>query len=44
LWHDAASGRTMRWAHGMNEGGGAVDIASQMKATLATAHEDNSHD
>jgi ABC-type sulfate transport system permease component len=44
LWHDAASGRAMRWAHGMNEGGAVVDIGAQMKATLATAHEDNGHD
>jgi len=44
LWHDAASGRTMRWAHGMNEGGGVVDIGAQMKATLANAHENHGHD
>jgi hypothetical protein len=44
LWHDAAAGRPMRWAHGINEGGGMVDIASQMKATLANAHENHGHD
>jgi hypothetical protein len=32
----------MRWSNSMNEGGSKVDIAAQMKATLAQADEDNS--
>jgi hypothetical protein len=44
LWHDASAGRSMRWAHDINEGGGAVDIATQMKASLANANEDHGHD
>jgi hypothetical protein len=44
LWHDIAAGRTMRWSQSLNEGGGTVDIASQMKATLANANENLGHD
>jgi hypothetical protein len=44
LWHDIAAGRTMRWSQSINEGGGTVDIASQMKATLANANENLGHD
>jgi hypothetical protein len=44
LWHDVASGRAMRWSESLNEGGGAVDIAAQIKATLANANEDYGHD
>jgi hypothetical protein len=34
----------MRWSSAMNEGGSRVDIAAQMKSTLAQADEDNGHD
>jgi hypothetical protein len=44
LWHDTANGLRMRWSGAMNEGGGRVDIAAQMKSTLAQAHEDHSND
>ena len=44
LWHDVAAGRLMRWSHNANEGGGTVDIAKQMKQTLANANEDYGHD
>jgi hypothetical protein len=44
LWHDIASGRTMRWSESINEGEGSVDIAAQMKATLANANENHGSD
>jgi hypothetical protein len=44
LWHDIAAGRAMRWTENINEGSGTVDIAKQMKQTLANAHEDYGHD
>ena len=41
LWHDIKNGRKMRWAHAMNERGKArVDIAAEIQAALANAHED----
>jgi hypothetical protein len=45
LWHDVANARVMRWTHGMSEGEGVVDIATQMQATLKNAdHETTSND
>jgi hypothetical protein len=44
LWHDIAAGRTMRWSESMNEGRGSVDIAAQIRKSLANANEDNSTD
>lgn len=44
LWHDIKAGRKMRWSHGMNEGRGSVDIAAQMRRSLANANEDNGYD
>jgi hypothetical protein len=43
LWHDIAAGRSMRWSSDMADGGPKVDIAGQMKATLANAHENHGH-
>jgi hypothetical protein len=34
----------MRWSENVNEGETAVDIGAQMKATLANANENHSHD
>ena len=34
----------MRWSESLNEGGGSVDIAAQMRLTLANAHENHGHD
>jgi len=44
LWHDSANGLRMRWSHNMAEGGVSVDIAAQIKQTLAQADEDYSND
>lgn len=44
LWHDLVSGRTVRWSAAMKANSGGVDIARQMKQTLAQADEDNSDD
>lgn len=44
LWHDAAAGRQVRWTVAMKGASGGVDIALQMKQTLAQANEDNSDD
>ncbi len=44
LWHDIKAGRKMRWAHSINEGRGSVDIAAQIRKSLANANEDHSHD
>lgn len=44
LWHDSANGLRMRWSHSMAEGGVSVDIAAQIKQTLAQADEDYSND
>jgi hypothetical protein len=43
LWHDSASGLRMRWSNDMNEGGIKVDIAAQMKTTLAQADDNYSN-
>jgi hypothetical protein len=44
LWHDLKAGRKMRWTNSMNEGRGSVDIAAQIRKSLANANEDHSHD
>lgn len=44
LWHDNTNGLRMRWSNDMKGGSGSVDIAAQMKQTLATADEDHSND
>lgn len=44
LWHDLVSGRVVRWSVAMKGSAGGVDIALQMKQTLAHADEDYSDD
>lgn len=45
LWHDATNGRNMRWSHSMREDEApAVDIAAQVKQSLAKANENNGED
>jgi len=41
LWHDLKAGRRMKWAKTINESGG-VDIASEMRKTLALSDENYS--
>jgi hypothetical protein len=43
LWHDLKAGRKMRWSVGMNEGRGSVDIAAQMRKTLAQANSNEDY-
>ena len=41
MWHDIKGGRRMRWSHPMMSSGSArVDIAAEIQAALANAHED----
>jgi len=43
-WHDLAAGCNLRWSHDMDEGGGSVDIAGQMKASLSLTDETDGTD
>lgn len=41
-WHDNSNGRAVRWSYAMQDSKSSVDIASQVKQTLAMADEDYS--
>ena len=44
LWHDTANGREAKWSVSMRGTAGGVDIAAQIKQTLAQADDEDNGD